>query len=202
MAHADDEIIWPATYLLQGNNAELARLVLFHVASPTRQRESMALARALYIHETKLHDFPDCERGSDGLPMCPAMPPAMRQELQRELDSRQWQRVITHGPSGEYGHEQHKALHRAVVDHMTRQGTLDRLHVFNASATLAWPSDRPAYQERYRLLKLFYQSRGSFIDTTWGTRFESTVVPWAQFNASAARLACLAAAFPRNARNC
>ena len=78
--------------------------------------------------------------------------PALERQLSALLGERSWEMVVTHNARGEYGHVQHKALHRIVV----RLAPRDRLFVFG---TRWWGRSRIS-SAKQRLLDC-YQSQES-----------------------------------------
>ena len=51
--------------------------------------------------------------------------------IEAKIRSREWVKIVTHGPRGEYGHRHHKQVHQAVVSVVKKTDNLDTLWTFD-----------------------------------------------------------------------
>ena len=162
VAHPDDELIFGGDVLL--DPAFQWHVVVVTGASPrarfaldqftdTRFREFEACAHALQFegrvwdHE----DFPLNFRTMDT--------ERLHHQLARLLTERPWRRIITHNAEGEYGHTQHRQVHRSVRRAWEEAaGDVPALEVF------ALDKDAPECSERKQdLCRTLYPSQqGAF----------------------------------------
>ncbi len=147
----------------------------------------------LGVASLAFHTFTDCTVGAKAL-SCPPTSPAMIAELKREITAQNWDRVITHGPFGEYGHWQHKELLKHTTGILRELGHLNKLHTFQISYV---PVDTPPAtvvdERRFALMQKHFKSRGEASIVKWGKHFRSKVVPLQALDVPALQAQCLLA---------
>lgn len=102
-AHPDDETLWAGGLMI--TRPWHAWTVLCATASGPREAELRTLG-ARHRFEVWSAGLPD-ERGTD-------LERQFTEALRCDVDPDAWDLLLTHGPSGEYGHPHHIAVHRAV----------------------------------------------------------------------------------------
>jgi LmbE family N-acetylglucosaminyl deacetylase len=128
VAHPDDEIVFAGSFLL--DNAD-KKWLLISVTSP---RQSFVGNRR---KKTFLEKLP-LVLGCDSL-MLNFEDSGQNQKIQGDfhldissiLSAQCWEKIVTHGPDGEYGHTHHKQVHSIVRDVCESMSLLERLFVFS-----------------------------------------------------------------------
>jgi LmbE family N-acetylglucosaminyl deacetylase len=176
-AHCDDELIWPLADMLQENRAAGYRVVIFH-STPPRQQETRSAMTELGVASLGFYTFTDCTVGPTSL-SCPPLSPAMLGTMRQELTAQKWDRIVTHGHFGEYGHRQHKDMLRATVQLATELGLLDKLYVYKIRfLPQGTPPVEPVDVRRFEMLSRHYASRGASNIAIWGRQFRSELMPY------------------------
>lgn len=109
VAHPDDETLWGANFLEFENNVLV--VCLTNGANKIR-RSKFESVMQLYQVEFVIFDFSD--NGNDGFTKQESLD--IYQEIDKIVNQDYVEKVVTHGPSGEYGH----VHHRQVSDLVTR----------------------------------------------------------------------------------
>lgn len=124
VAHPDDESIWGGMHLQEGNYDVVC---LTNKANKTRRKEFYKI-----LKETKnegiMYSYPDKVKGkrSDWK----AQKKQIKRELKRILNKTSYQRIVTHNPTGEYGHIQHIATSDIVTQVCVETKQSDKLYYF------------------------------------------------------------------------
>lgn len=115
IAHPDDELIFGGSELI--NNASNYKVVC--VSNPldkSRVIEFEAVMNELGVSSWEILDYEDT-----------LYPTQTYQGIDKIVNSRQWEKIVTHNPVGEYGHPQHKVIFDRV------KSLVDDFYVFGKS---------------------------------------------------------------------
>tara|TARA_R110000803_G_scaffold130455_4_gene197796 strand:- start:31 stop:1491 length:1461 start_codon:yes stop_codon:yes gene_type:complete len=123
IAHPDDELIFGGVELI--NSGSDYKVVC--VANPTnkdRILEFEAVMKKLNICSWEILDYEDTLH-----------PTQTYDKLDDIINSREWEKIVTHNPVGEYGHPQHKLIHDRVKNCLaeTSSGIINNFYVFGKS---------------------------------------------------------------------
>jgi LmbE family N-acetylglucosaminyl deacetylase len=148
VAHPDDESLFGGEALTSGGGWNV--VCVTNAANEARRREftnamrSVGASFTMLGHQDHLHN--------------PNFNPRLVEQLRAIASEHPYELVVTHGPAGEYGHPQHRALH-----HIVRALLGDRpLHVFDP----AWLA-RPHCSAAKRALLAHYASQQRSIAHRW-----------------------------------
>jgi len=111
VAHPDDESIFGGSLLIRESDWKVVCVTDAH--QEWRKLEFEKAMKFLRITDYEIWDF------SDNLP---AFTPAWTEEITEEisdklkkvLSEKKYDKIVTHNSEGEYGHNQHKAIHQIV----------------------------------------------------------------------------------------
>lgn len=125
VAHADDEVIFAGEKLLQ----EKGQWEIVVVVTPDHRgifKIPMFLENvSSYLDaKTELWSFQDT--GFHAQIQGDIFTPILY-----KISSRSWQKILTHGQSGEYGHPHHIQVHHSVVKACKQINQLEKLYVFH-----------------------------------------------------------------------
>lgn len=135
VAHADDESIFGGEYILADPPGTWKVIVLTAFGQPDfwhrrvveeRMAGATRAARLLRLSELEAWGYDDSAQ-SARWPDRPSIVRALREEIHRGG----YELVSTHGPRGDYGHIQHAAVHRLVVEAATTAATTPPIFVFD-----------------------------------------------------------------------
>ena len=123
IAHPDDELIFGGIELM--NYGSDYKVVC--VTNPTnkdRILEFETVMEKLNICSWEILDYEDTLH-----------PTQTYDKLDDIINSREWKKIVTHNPVGEYGHPQHKLIHDRVKNCLaeTSPSTIDNFYVFGKS---------------------------------------------------------------------
>lgn len=164
VAHPDDESIFAGNELL---HEDYVVICLTNGTNQTRRRE---FQRAM--QETGdigiILNYPDKTNGErdnwDGAR------DAIREELAEYLSAKAWNKIVTHNPSGEYGHIHHKMTNQIVTALCEKQGLDERLFYFGKYFKKSKLEEQPApilsdseLTRKQELLEC-YTSQGTVVD--------------------------------------
>ena len=119
VAHPDDETIWGGSHLINGNYTVLC---ITNGNNKKRKKEFMNVMKKTHSKGIIL-SFPDKTKGKrDNWKSCKK---DIQRAIQKEIDSKDWDKIVTHNPDGEYGHNHHKKVSKYVT--MILEGLIDTL---------------------------------------------------------------------------
>ena len=190
VAHPDDEILWGGEFLIrEGWRSHVVVTSTLNKDTQTRLGEFRSVASRLDFHGEFL-DGKDTSRPKGGLEE------RVRIRIRDLVCDRGWEKIITHGPEGEYGHRQHQLVHDAVLDAVRSCcGSAERLYVFEPHLSPDGSSKGGAVvfsKDKAEVAKL-YRSQEKVIFDNFGNWSEK-IVPFEQYNYKSASEDCMAAA--------
>jgi len=176
VAHPDDELLWGGEYLLKRNSS-------VHVVVTSTQNEDTDIRRAEFMSvEKRLGYIGELLDGKDS-PKSEELENHIKRRIQDLACGHEWERIITHGPEGEYGHPKHQQVHDAVMDAVKLCCRLDQLYVFEPQPTdeYCFSKDKEEvvrlYKSQWKVLKKFEH---------WKER----IVPFAEYDFKRASKDC------------
>ena len=54
----------------------------------------------------------------------------MKADIETVVKFKNWEKIVTHNPNGEYGHEQHKQVNQVVTEICVDNNLQDKLYYF------------------------------------------------------------------------
>jgi|TARA_R110002012_G_scaffold212167_1_gene383167 LmbE family N-acetylglucosaminyl deacetylase len=126
VAHADDEVIWAGEKLLK-EKGQWDILCVVLPDSQSKFRIPMFLEKVSCYLEANTEMLQDFEDPGFYNPL----PLEILKPIQSKIKEKEWDQILTHGKSGEYGHIHHKQVHEVVVGLANDLDILDRLWVFD-----------------------------------------------------------------------
>jgi len=103
VAHPDDELIFGGAELIK-HGSEYKVICLTNKSNKVRSKEFKKVMEKLNVGSWEMFDYED------------TLYPTQQFDLEEILMSKQWEKVVTHNPIGEYGHPQHKLVFDAVLN--------------------------------------------------------------------------------------
>ena len=178
VAHPDDEVLWGGEYLLkEGQNVHLVVTSTLNQQTSMRYDEFRAVQEHLGFHG----EFLD---GKDSIKTT-ELESHIQQRIQTLICGKNWERIITHGPEGEYGHPQHQMVHDAVLDAVRMCcRSSDKLFVFEPH-----PSKNHVFSEAKQAAAKLYKSQERIIFRTFGD-WKEQIVPFEEYDYEAASTIC------------
>ena len=138
VAHPDDESIFAGNELL---HEDYVVICLTNGTNQTRRRE---FQRAM--HKTGdvgiILNYPDNTNGERD--NWDSVRDAIREELAEDLSAKEWKKIVTHNPDGEYGHIHHKMTNQIVTALCEEQGLDERLFYFGKYFKKSKLKEQPA----------------------------------------------------------
>lgn len=125
VAHPDDETLWGGRELIETGNY----FVVCMTYGKSKTRGSDFCKNMEEIHITPLMlNYPDKIKNqrSDW----DKYKDEMVKDLDKILNAKAWNRIVTHNPDGEYGHQHHKFLNVMVASECQSKGLLNELYYF------------------------------------------------------------------------
>ena len=116
-------------------------ICLTNKSNDTRSKEFEQVMKKLNVGSWEIFDHKD-----------DLYNPPERYDIESILLSRQWEKIVTHNPIGEYGHPQHKAVFNFVKEYIDKIILEDILYVFGKSNTKL---DKNILDKKLELLKLY-----------------------------------------------
>lgn len=104
VAHPDDEILFGGGELLKEKGWKV--ICVTNGANIKRAEEFKSIMESVGA-EYEIWDFPDVWEGDFDRP-------ALTKKLKKALNNKNYKKIVTHNPTGEYGHSQHIALSEIV----------------------------------------------------------------------------------------
>lgn len=182
VAHPDDEVLWGGELLIQeaGKVHVVVTCTQGH-GTLTRLEEFNAVQKSAGFHG----EFLD---GKDT-----ANPVALEGRIQGRIHTliceNNWERIITHGPEGEYGHPQHQKVHDAVFAAVEQcRHPREKFFVFEPHT-----SKNSTFSEAKAALAKLYASQKHVLFETFAD-WEELVVPFQDYDFWRARETCQRAA--------
>ena len=124
VAHPDDETIWGGSHLINGNYTVLC---ITNGNNKKRKKEFMKVMEKTHSKGIIL-SFPDKTKGKrDNWKSCKK---DIQREIKKEIDSKDWGKIVTHNPDGEYGHIHHKKVSKYVTMILKKEDKTDQLIYF------------------------------------------------------------------------
>lgn len=161
VAHPDDELIFGGAELIK-YGPEYKVICLTNKSNDTRSKEFEQVMKKLNVGSWEIFNHKD-----------DLYNPPERYDIESILLSRQWEKIVTHNPIGEYGHPQHKAVFNFIKEYIDKIILKDILYVFGKSNTKL---DKNVLNTKKELLTL-YKSEQSIINqllTNTGDWFKSS----------------------------
>lgn len=124
VAHPDDETIWGGSHLINGNYTVLC---ITNGNNKKRKKEFMKVMEKTHSKGIIL-SFPDKTKGKrDNWKSCKK---DIQREIKKEIDSKDWNKIVTHNPDGEYGHIHHKKVSKYVTMILEKEDKTNQLVYF------------------------------------------------------------------------
>ena len=124
VAHPDDETIWGGSHLINGNYTVLC---ITNGNNKKRKKEFMKVMEKTHSKGIIL-SFSDKTKGKrDNWKSCKK---DIQSEIKKEIDSKDWDQIVTHNPNGEYGHIHHKKVSKYVTMILEKEDKTDQLIYF------------------------------------------------------------------------
>jgi hypothetical protein len=180
VAHPDDEVLWGGEYLLkEGQKVHVVVTSTLNRDTSTRYDEFRAVQEHLGYHG----EFLD---GKDSLKIVETgLESHIQQRIQTLVCGKDWERIITHGPEGEYGHPHHQMVHDSVLDAVRMCCySSDRLFVFEPH-----PSKNREFSGAKQAVAKLYKSQEKVIFGQFG-KWKEQIVPFKEYDYEAASRSC------------
>tara|TARA_R110000744_G_C19315226_1_gene557108 strand:+ start:30 stop:1493 length:1464 start_codon:yes stop_codon:yes gene_type:complete len=107
VAHPDDELIFGGSSLIKDNNWRV--ICLTNKKDNTRRMEFEKVMRDLSIPEFEIYDLEDKFNTNLDNQL-------LTNILIKEINSQNWEKIVTHNAIGEYGHHHHHQIHNKVKE--------------------------------------------------------------------------------------
>lgn len=125
VAHPDDETLWGGRELIETGNY----LVVCMTYGKSKTRGVDFCENMKEIHNTPLMlNYPDkmfYKRSNWGKYQTEIL-----KDIEKVLTAKRWNKIVTHNPDGEYGHQHHKFLNAMVTSECQNKGWLNELYYF------------------------------------------------------------------------
>lgn len=142
VAHPDDELIFGGSSLIENNNWRV--ICLTNKRDNKRRKEFEKVMRDLAIPEFEVYDLEDNFNVNLNDQQLTSI-------LQNEINSKNWEKIVTHNSIGEYGHHHHYQIHNKVkelVNDTSKLWVFDKDISYNNSLVLNKKSD--IFYKRYK----------------------------------------------------
>ena len=165
VAHPDDETIWGGSHLTNGNYTVLC---ITNGNNKKRKKEFMKVMEKTHSKGIIL-SFPDKTKGKrDNWKSCKK---DIQREIKKEIDSKDWDQIVTHNPDGEYGHIHHKKVSKYVTMILKKEDKINQLVYFGKytskknKAKLKYEKklSKKDYNEKLEVIQL-YSSQSKVMD--------------------------------------
>tara|TARA_R100000008_G_scaffold86093_1_gene77866 strand:- start:2402 stop:2956 length:555 start_codon:yes stop_codon:yes gene_type:complete len=124
-AHADDEVIFAGEKLLK-EKGEWTIMCMVTPDAQSKFRIPMLLEKVSSYLDVKVELMEFEDRGFHSPIIGDIFSP-----IKSIIESRDWDEILTHGPTGEYGHPHHIQVHNNVVAACRECGKINKLYVFD-----------------------------------------------------------------------
>lgn len=191
VSHPDDETLFAGSYLTK--ESQKVHVVVTCTKNPetgVRREEFMAVAEMAGFHG----EFLD---GKDTTHPGPDLEPAVKERIQNLIcGDKTWDRIITHGPEGEYGHPQHQLVHDAVAAAAKKcTDAANKLYVFEPR-----PDKDYVFPKAKAMLAEVYKSQSNVLEQFKNWREQ--IVPLQQYDYAKASTICMTNALGHKNRKC
>jgi len=181
VAHPDDEVIWGGEYLLSNEaQVHVVTTSTINKDTSTRREEFTSVERRLgfegeFLNGTDSHRTKHIEGH-------------IQRHVQDLVCSQKWDRIITHGPEGEYGHPQHQQVFDTVLEAVRLCcHSFDKLFVFEPH-----PTENYSFPEDKKEVTDLYASQKRVIEQF--DNWKELIVPLADYNYKRASEDCISGA--------
>ncbi len=140
VAHPDDELIFGGAELIK-YGPEYKVICLTNKSNKIRSKEFEQVMKKLNVGSWEIFDYKDDLNN-----------PPEKYNIESILLGRQWEKIVTHNPIGEYGHPQHKAIFNFIKEYIDKIILEDILYVFGKSNTKL---DKESLKTKKELLTLY-----------------------------------------------
>ena len=103
VAHPDDELIFGGAELIK-HGPEYKVVCLTNNSNDIRKAEFKSVMKKLNVGSWEMFDYED------------TLHPTEKYDLSNMINSKNWNKIVTHNPIGEYGHPQHKLIFDIIKD--------------------------------------------------------------------------------------
>jgi len=161
IAHPDDETFWASSQLFKGG---------YFVVCMTNARNKVRSAEFKQVLELTGNTGYMFEYSDGYTNWRKKNRIEIQEKLTQIIQAKDWQKIVTHNSSGEYGHPHHKNLNKIVVDICLHHNALDKLHHFGtyyskrklAKIKASLPTlDNNAYIKKQELISIYKSQTGS-----------------------------------------
>ncbi|NBK97724.1 MAG: PIG-L family deacetylase [Erysipelotrichia bacterium] len=161
VAHPDDETIWGADHLINGNYVVVC---LTNQDNKTRSKEFTQIMKASHSQGLILA-YPDKTNGKRD--DWQSSKKKIQNDLAYLIKKYPFKQIVTHNPEGEYGHKHHIMTSQIVTNIVKENHELDRLYYFGkyvkkrdmqkmrSSQWLQTPLSAPSLTKKKQLTKLY-----------------------------------------------
>jgi LmbE family N-acetylglucosaminyl deacetylase len=124
VAHADDECIFAGDYLIDSNDSwEIMCIVVPDHMSLFRIAMFLENVTDYLGVKTSMLSYEDTRQNP--------IKGNVFKDLLHKITEKKWKKIVTHGPTGEYGHVHHVQVHKEVVNIVKALNIVEKLYVFN-----------------------------------------------------------------------
>lgn len=154
VAHPDDETLWGGAHLLQ----EDYYVVCVTCGNVNYRDEEFKKIMLLTGNDFEFLGYPDVVNGY--ISNWKDYSDSITKDLKRVIDSRDWDKVVTHNPDGEYGHFHHKKV-SSIVTSLTSKNKLCYFGKYYSKDYIPDMEklDKKIYEEKINDLVAVYQSQ-------------------------------------------
>lgn len=169
VAHPDDEVLWGGGHLI---SQDYLVVCVTNGNQPTRSKEFKKVIEASGNKYIML-GYPDKVGGRRD--NWASVKDKMQSDLERIMEYKHWNLIVTHNQNGEYGHIQHQSVHSYVTEIFDRDNIDSSLFCFGKYYTAkrigaVKKNLTPISDEEYAFKKKLadiYSSQGRTIDNLW-----------------------------------
>ena len=148
IAHPDDEMIFGGGELIK-HGPEYKVICLTNKSNKIRSKEFKKVMKELKVGAWEIYDYEDSIYSTEEV-----------YNIECTLLSRNWEKIVTHNPIGEYGHPQHRSVFNFIKQYINKGILDDILHVFGKSEKKL---TKDILDKKKEILKL-YRSEKKIID--------------------------------------
>lgn len=186
VAHPDDEILWGGDYLIK------ERQNVHVVVTSTQNRETSERFKEFKAVQEKVGYHGEFLDGNDTGDSSEGLESHIHQRIKSLICENTWERIITHGPEGEYGHRRHQQVHDAVFAAVMQCNDISygkKLFVFEPHpSSLEKGKDNIFSEDKVDILKL-YKSQKNVIFDLFGN-WKERIVPLQDYDFERASESC------------
>lgn len=125
VAHPDDETLWGGGHLLDGSWYVVCLTNGYNKQRVKELHDAMAISQTRYIilhypdlnQNNKKDDWNDVSKG-------------LKKDIEKILNYKVWDQIVTHNPEGEYGHVHHKKTNQLVTQIAKCNDIYNKLYYF------------------------------------------------------------------------